>query len=202
MKSLGIPYWIESDAIVERAKDCMQKNSICAFCSRMKRGMIYNCARREGYNVIAMGQHLDDLAESFVMSSFHNGVLRTMKANYTIDAGDLRVIRPLVTCREQLFRDFSTKNNFPIIPDNCPACFSAPKERHRIKLMLAQQEHLFPSLFSSVLKSITPLMRGNMKTNGTFMADPTAGNAGAGSDDEAWGGALGKRSAPGFKCPL
>ena len=55
MKSLGIPYWIESDAIVERAKDCMQKNSICAFCSRMKRGMIYNCARREGYNVIAMG---------------------------------------------------------------------------------------------------------------------------------------------------
>ena len=55
MKSLGIPYWIESDAIVERAKECMQKTSICAFCSRMKRGMIYNCARREGYNVIAMG---------------------------------------------------------------------------------------------------------------------------------------------------
>lgn len=103
----------------------------------MKRGMIYNCARREGYNVIAMGQHLDDLAESFVMSSFHNGVLRTMKANYTIDAGDLRVIRPLVTCREALFRDFSLKNKLPVVADNCPACFSAPKERHRIKLMLA-----------------------------------------------------------------
>ena len=63
MKSLGIPYWIESDAIVERAKSSMQGNSICSFCSRMKRGMIYNCARREGYNVIAMGQHLDDLAQ-------------------------------------------------------------------------------------------------------------------------------------------
>jgi len=113
----------------------------------MKRGMIYNCARRESYNVIAMGQHLDDLAESFVMSSFHNGALRTMKANYTIDAGDLRVIRPLVTCREALFKEFSKRQNLPIIADNCPACFSAPKERHRIKLMLAQQEHLFPSLF-------------------------------------------------------
>lgn len=55
MKSIGVPYWIESDAIVERAKECMQKNSICSFCSRMKRGMIYNCARREGYNVIALG---------------------------------------------------------------------------------------------------------------------------------------------------
>jgi len=133
LESIGVPYWIESDAIVERAKECMQKNSICAFCSRMKRGMIYNCARREGYNVIAMGQHLDDLAESFIMSTFHNGQLRTMKANYKIDAGDLRVIRPLVTCREVLFKEFSQKHSLPIIADNCPACFSAPKERHRIK---------------------------------------------------------------------
>ena len=174
MKSLGVPYWIESDAIVERAKECMQKNSICSFCSRMKRGMIYHCARREGYNVIALGQHLDDLAESFVMSSFHNGILRTMKANYTTDDGDLRVIRPLVTCRESLFRDFSTKHSLPIIADNCPACFSAPKERLRIKLMLAQQEHLFPRLFSSLLKSITPLMiRGKNQRDGKHVpGDP------------------------------
>lgn len=109
MESICVPYWIESEALVERARVSMQKNSICSFCSRMKRGMIYNCARREKYNVIAMGQHLDDLAESFVMSSFHNGQLRTMKANYTIDKGDLRVIRPLVTCREVLFREFAEK---------------------------------------------------------------------------------------------
>jgi tRNA 2-thiocytidine biosynthesis protein TtcA len=120
MQTLNVPYFLESDALVERARFSMQKNSICS-----------------GYNVIAMGQHLDDLAESFVMSSFHNGQLRTMKANYTIDKGDLRVIRPLVTCREKLFKDFSDQVKLPVISDNCPACFSAPKERHRIKLMLA-----------------------------------------------------------------
>lgn len=60
-------------------------SSICSFCSRMKRGRIYSCARREGYNVLALGQHLDDLAESFIMSTFHNGLLRTMKAAYTIE---------------------------------------------------------------------------------------------------------------------
>ena len=140
----------------------MQNNSICSFCSRMKRGMIYSCARKNGYNVIAMGQHLDDLAESFVMSSFHNGHLRTMKANYTIDKGDLRVIRPLVTCREALFKEFSERAQLPVITDNCPACFSAPKERHRIKLMLAQQENLFPGLFQSILKTIRPLMLTNI----------------------------------------
>lgn len=41
-------------------------DSICAFCSRMKRGRIYKCARDNGYNVLALGQHLDDLAERSV----------------------------------------------------------------------------------------------------------------------------------------
>ena len=163
MQEIGVEYFMESDALVERAQSCMQKNSICAFCSRMKRGMIYNCARRQGYNVIAMGQHLDDLAESFVMSAFHNGCLRTMKANYLIDKGDLRVIRPLVYCREALFKDFADRNKLPVITENCPACFSAPKERHRVKLMLAQQENLFPSLFQSIIKAMIPLMKKNMK---------------------------------------
>jgi len=81
------------------------------------------------------------------MSAFHNGQLRTMKANYTIDNKDLRVIRPLVMCRESMFKEWSEKIQLPIIADNCPACFSAPKERLRIKLMLASQEHLFPNLF-------------------------------------------------------
>jgi len=180
MEQIMVPFFLESDAIVERASTCMQKNSICAFCSRMKRGMIYNCARREGYNVIAMGQHLDDLAESFVMSAFHNGSLRTMKANYTIDKGDLRVIRPLVYCREQFFKDFAEKTNLPVITDNCPACFSAPKERHRVKLMLAQQENLFPNLFQSILKTIEPLMKGNIK-------DILGSKHGEESDDEEGG---------------
>jgi hypothetical protein len=78
-----------------------QCSSICAFCSRMKRGRMYAAARREGYNVLALGQHLDDLAESFFMSVFHNGRLRTMKANYTVKEGDLRVVRPFVYVREK-----------------------------------------------------------------------------------------------------
>jgi len=32
----------------------------------MKRGRIYACARREGYNVLALGQHLDDLCERYI----------------------------------------------------------------------------------------------------------------------------------------
>eukprot|EP00826_Nyctotherus_ovalis_P036752 TRINITY_DN3285_c0_g1_i21.p1 TRINITY_DN3285_c0_g1~~TRINITY_DN3285_c0_g1_i21.p1 ORF type:complete len:604 (-),score=154.23 TRINITY_DN3285_c0_g1_i21:21-1634(-) len=151
MKKLSVPYYLESHNIVEKAKECMQKNSVCAFCSRMRRGVIYQCARTIKYNVIALGQHLDDLAESFMMSVLHNGRLRTMKTNYVNDKGDVRVIRPLVYCREKLFKEIAESQKLPVIVDNCPACFAAPKERHRVKLMLAQQEHAFPTIFLSLI---------------------------------------------------
>jgi tRNA(Ile)-lysidine synthase TilS/MesJ len=53
--------------------------------------------------------------------------IRTMKANYTIEAGDVNVIRPLIYVRETATRDFSTESRFPVINENCPACFEEPK---------------------------------------------------------------------------
>lgn len=73
------------------------------------------------------------------MGAFHTSRLRTMKAHYTAADGDLRVIRPLCLARETWLRDFAESRKLPIIPENCPACFEAPKERHRMKQLLAQQ---------------------------------------------------------------
>ena len=56
--------------------------SICSFCSRMKRGKIYGAARREGYNVLALGQHLDDLAERSVSTSFFLIVIIIQQSQY------------------------------------------------------------------------------------------------------------------------
>ena len=50
-----------------------------------------------------------------------------MKANYAVEAGDVRVIRPLVYVRENMTRDFSVAAHLPIINENCPACFEQPK---------------------------------------------------------------------------
>jgi selenocysteine lyase/cysteine desulfurase/tRNA(Ile)-lysidine synthase TilS/MesJ len=158
LEQLGVEYFYEQQDIMSQA---MQTNasSICAFCSRMKRGRIYAAARKNGYNVLALGHHLDDLTESFFMSIFHNGRLRSMKAAYTCAEGDLRIIRPLVYVREKNLRSFAEGSKLPIIAENCPACFEAPKERQRIKQLLAQQELLFPRLYWNLKTALYPVMR-------------------------------------------
>nr|CAB3260581.1 uncharacterized protein LOC100175538 [Phallusia mammillata] len=160
LKALRVTYFYEEQNILEQALET-SATSICAFCSRMKRGRIYACARREGWNVLAFGQHLDDLAESFLMSAFHNGLLRTMKANYTVQEGDLRVIRPFIYVRETDTRQFAESAKLPVIAENCPACFEAPKERHRMKQLLASQEIIHPRLFHSLKEAMHPLYEKN-----------------------------------------
>ncbi len=158
MSDLGVPYFYRSQAIMEQAKQNMDNNSFCAYCSRMKRGVLYATARKEGYNVLALAQHLDDLAETFLMSAFHGGKLRTMQAHYLNDAGDVRVIRPLVYARERQLRDFATAAQLPVIRDNCPACFSMPMQRQHLKELLAGEEGTNKGLFKSLLTTLKPLM--------------------------------------------
>lgn len=158
LAELGVPYFYESHPILESASRHMQGDSFCAYCSRMRRGILYRVAREQGHGVLALAQHLDDLAESFLMSAFFGGRLRTMQAHYLNDAGDVRVIRPLVYARERQTRDFAKHAGLPVIFENCPACFAMPMQRFQMKQLLAEQERLHGKLFASLLTTMKPLM--------------------------------------------
>lgn len=167
---LGLPYFFERQPIFDRALKHMGNDSYCAWCSRMRRGVMYETARRERYNVLALAQHLDDLAESLLMSMFHGGRLRTMKAHYRNDAGDLRIIRPLVYVRERQLAAFAQAARLPVIQENCPACFTMPTERQRMKRLLAAEEAGNRHLFKSLLSAMRPLMGDAEATGGEDIA--------------------------------
>ena len=156
--ALGVAWFYREQPIMEEAKTRLDGNSFCAYCARMKRGIMYTTCRREGYNVLALAQHLDDLAESLLMSIFHSGQLRTMKAHYLNDEGDLRIIRPLVYCRETQTGAFALQAGLPVIPDSCPACFTAPTQRAHMKRLLSQEEQQNKHLFANILHAMRPLM--------------------------------------------
>lgn len=157
-EKIGVPYFFESEDLIALADAHMKGDSFCSFCSRQKRGKLYTTCRREGYNVLALAQHLDDLAESFMMSAFNAGQLRTMKAHYLNDDGDLRIIRPLVRVRENQTRDFAAAADLPVIPDNCPACYAKPQQRQEMKQLLLAQEQKNKHLYANLWRAMQPLI--------------------------------------------
>ena len=157
-KKFDTPYFFEEFPILEQAKESMKGDSYCSFCARIKRGLMYKVARREGYNVLALGQHLDDLSESLMMSMCHNGKIQTMKAHYINDAKDLRIIRPMAYVRERQLADFAESANLPVIADSCPACFTMPTERDHFKQWLLTEEKRTPNLYKNLLSAMRPML--------------------------------------------
>lgn len=155
---MDVPYFYESEDMVGLADKRMKGDSFCSFCARQKRGILYTTCRREGYNVLALAQHLDDLAESFIMSAFNAGQLRTMKAHYLNDDEDIRIIRPLVRVRESQTREFSESAGLPVIQDNCPACYAKPQARAVTKELLLEQEKSNPHLYANLWRAMQPLI--------------------------------------------
>jgi tRNA(Ile)-lysidine synthase TilS/MesJ len=155
---LGIPWHYEQQPLLDQAKTHMSGDSFCAWCSRMKRGIMYRLCREHDYNVLALGQHLDDLAESLLMSLFHGGQLRTMKAHYRNREGDVRIIRPLVYCRERQTADYASRAGLPVVADSCPACFTMPTQREHMKALLAREEAAHRHLFANILHAIKPIL--------------------------------------------
>ena len=158
--ALGVPHFYLSNTIMsDAASGSLGGDSICSFCARMKRGALYSCARAHGYTALALGQHADDMAESLLMSAFHNGQLRTMKARYEAGGSPaLRVIRPLALARESSTAAFAASASLPVVPDGCPACFEAPKERQRVRALLRREEAAFPRLFHNLCAAMAPLL--------------------------------------------
>ena len=73
----------------------------------------------------------------------HVHAYRTMQHSYT---------------REHMMKRFAYDSRLPVINENCPACFEQPKERHRIKKLLAKEESLFPHLYANLRRTLVPLM--------------------------------------------
>lgn len=54
VQSLGVTYHYLSEPIVELAKSKLQGDSLCAFCSRFKRGLLYSCCRSGSSSVLLL----------------------------------------------------------------------------------------------------------------------------------------------------
>lgn len=76
--------------------------SPCYLCARMRRGYLYEYAKKCGCNKIALGHHFDDVVETTLMSMLYGAEVKTMlpKLNSTSHKG-MELIRPLYGVREK-----------------------------------------------------------------------------------------------------
>lgn len=159
----------------------------CSLCARLRRGQLYRAADRLGCNVLVLGQHLDDLCVSLLMSLLRGNGLKTMGPHVRADHGRKRLIRPLCQVPERLLIEAAREFAFPDfgVCDYLPA-ITAHGDRAALERLLADLDHSFPGVRHHMLQSMRNLQPGHLLDTRFLQLPPATDDEGgvAAEDDE------------------
>ncbi len=129
-------------------------DTACAFCARIRRGVLYTRARELGCTKIALGHHREDFIETLLLNQFYNGTIKAMAPLLNADDGRNVVIRPLVYVPEDDIIRYASESGFPVTCCACPACGDPDQKRVQIKKLLGELEQAHPGIKASLLAAL------------------------------------------------
>lgn len=136
--------------ILERVKP-NQKMS-CYWCSTQRRTELLNYAIEHGFNKIALGHHMDDILETFIMNMLNKGEISTMIPKLKYDNYPVTIIRPLCYILEDRLKKEAVENGYSGFTCTCNFQENSDRKLARRKLEsltegdFKQKERMFAAL--------------------------------------------------------
>ena len=133
----------------------------CSLCSRLRRGVLYGLARKLGATKIALGHHLDDLAETLLMNLFFSGSLALDAAPARQRRRQERSHPAAGVCRGADLTAYAEDRRYPVVRCSCPTCGLPEQQRQVVKRMLTSLEAEHPGLKAQMLaamKNVKPAL--------------------------------------------
>lgn len=144
-----IEYIIKRTQLAEVIFDIRKESNPCSLCARMRRGALHDAAKAAGCNKIALGHHLDDVAETFIMNLFNGGTLDCFMPVTYLSRKDIYMIRPMIFARESDCARVVRRGNLPIVKSKCPA--DGTTERQEVKEFLNSLEKKYGNVRDKIL---------------------------------------------------
>ncbi len=157
-KNLNVQYEIINSQIYEILFEIRKENNPCSLCTRMRRGILAETAKKFGCNKIALGHHANDLVETFFLSMFYESRLATFKPVTFWDKTKLTVIRPLLLVWEK--ETSANAKHLPVFHNPCPA--DKNTQREFIKQMLQGIAPQIHQVHEHILSALTHPERNNL----------------------------------------
>ena len=137
----GIEYVIQRTDLYEIIFNIRKEECPCSLCARMRRGILHDTAKQLGCNKIALGHHLDDAAETFMMNLLIESRIGCFAPVTYLSRRDITMIRPLIYVRETAVEQAVERLNLPIIESKCPANEKTKREDAKILLQKLSDEY-------------------------------------------------------------
>lgn len=156
-KELDVPYVVKHTQIGEIIFDVRKESNPCSLCARMRRGALHDAAVELGCNRLALGHHMDDAAETFMMNLLHEGRIGCFSPVSYLSRKKLYMIRPMVYAYEKEVRKAAKGLELPVMKSRCPN--DGESARQSAKELIRNLEKEYPRLRQKIL---TALQKGDI----------------------------------------
>ena len=127
----------------------------CYWCSTQRRTELLNYALQNGYNKIALGHHLDDILETFIMNMTEKGNLSTMIPKMQYEKWPVSIIRPLCYVSENRIISHVQKKGYSSFTCTCNFQNNSTRKTARKKLeILTEGSENKKQLIFKALKNV------------------------------------------------
>ena len=152
-EKLDVPYHIVPTEISKIIFDVRKESNPCSLCAKMRRGALHTAAKELGCTSVALGHHFDDVVETFMLNLFFEGRLGCFSPVTYLSRVGIKLIRPMLYMPEKDVKEFTNKNDLPVITSPCPA--DKTTERESMKQLLHNLERENKGLRYRIFGAIT-----------------------------------------------
>ncbi|MCH9608759.1 MAG: tRNA-cytidine(32) 2-sulfurtransferase [Chlamydiales bacterium] len=141
---LEVPLLFESSTMTLETLKCYR-------CSRERRRLIFEAAKRAGAYTIAFGHHRDDSAQTLLLNLLHKGEFAANLPKLEMVDYGVTLIRPLIYLSENEIVEYAKKHGFARVMCQCPV--GQKSMRKKVDTLLSEIESLFPHARANVARA-------------------------------------------------
>jgi len=142
----------------------------CYTCARNRKRLIFDEAERLGFRKIALGHHLDDIAETTMINLFFRGEFSTMMPVQRFFGGRIEIIRPMCELRAAEVARVARRLGLPTVPNRCPN--AEKNQRGLMRDILRQVSRVDRHAATNVYGAAWRINREYLPDEGTAPARP------------------------------
>lgn len=151
-KELQVKYIVRRTNLWEVIFETRKEKNPCSLCAKMRRGLLHDTAVANGCNKVALGHHLDDAAETFLMNLLNGGKIGCFSPVSYLSNKKLYLIRPLIFAYEKDVAAAARRANFPVVKSRCP--MDKVSNRQNMKELLKALEKDYPAVRKKIVGAL------------------------------------------------
>lgn len=151
-KKLQVEYIVRRTNLWEVIFETRKEKNPCSLCAKMRRGLLHDTAVANGCNKVALGHHMDDAAETFLMNLLNGGKIGCFSPVSYLSNKKLYLIRPLIFANEKDVAAAARRANLPVVKSRCP--MDKVSNRQNMKELLRSLEKEYPAVRKKIVGAL------------------------------------------------